>query len=132
MCQALYYKLYIYYLQSSLGAHGGLVPGPTDSKNCGYSSPSYNVLGFAHNLYSHIGYSSVCLHITSFTWIQCSAQHGKFKFCIGEISGIFSPKISSIFYWLNLWVQNPQIWRTTIINSHTVTLFRIDITIPIL
>lgn len=61
-----------------------------DPKTCRRSSPLYTVMWCVC-----IGYSRVCLHITSFTsfeWNQryCLA-HGKFKVCFLELSGIFFP-----------------------------------------
>lgn len=53
---------------------------------------------FTYNLYLRIGYSRVCLHITSFVWIQCSAACSKSKFCF---FGTFWDFLKNIFYlWL--------------------------------
>lgn len=81
-----------------------------DPKTCRRSNPLYTVMWCVC-----IGYSRVCLHITSFTsfeWNQCYClAHGKFKVCFLELSGIFFPQIFSISGWLNPRIQNPWIWR---------------------
>lgn len=63
---------------------------PLGPPSPGRSSPSYKMVKNLHiaYLYVHADDSWVCLHVTSFPWIQCDAWRSKFRFCFLKSSGV--------------------------------------------
>lgn len=75
---------------------------------------------FTYNPYVHIGYRRVCLHMTSFMWIQSrDGQCGKFKFCFSGTFWDYFPSIFSVWGWLNLQMRNTLIRKLTICPSQS-------------
>lgn len=60
-----------------------------------------NDMGFAYNLYLHVGYSRVCLHIASFRWIHVVLGVWQIQVLLFETFQDFS-KTFSVHNWLNL------------------------------
>lgn len=72
---SFYVYLKIFVIQVCLSTHRGLVPGHRGYQNLQmFKSLIQNDVALTYNLYLHTGCSKVCLHITSFLWIQHSAQ----------------------------------------------------------